>query len=91
MRRTQTAIIISSITRQEQERLEKGIETIQTLTAKDSTRTVTSMALITGIQKGIEEELFRRIRQGNNDLDTTLEDAWETKLRLVESRNYRNI
>lgn len=91
MRRTQTAIIISSKTKQDQEKLQKAINTMPTLTAKDGTRTLTPMALLTSVQKGLEKaELNKRIRQENNDLDGThgklnranRSDQNHTKMRL---------
>ncbi|CAH1109910.1 unnamed protein product [Psylliodes chrysocephalus] len=92
IRRTQTAVVINTKTREEQKHLLKKLENVEKITAKDGTRTQSPMILITGVQKGkSEEELLSNIKQENEDLDELFGQRMESELKRLGARNCKNV
>lgn len=81
IRRTQTAVIINTKTREEQKQLLTKLENTEKVIAKDGTRTQSPMILITGVQKEkTEEELLTNVRQENEDLEELYVERIKTDL-----------
>lgn len=90
VRRTQTAVVISSKTKEDQTSIKEKIVKNTTITVKDGSRNIAPMALITGVQKGFnEEDLFKAANQ-ENELDTLFGEGWESQMKRVGGRNCRN-